>query len=161
MNHLQASDTENERQTYINFLRSGTLVGSRSTSKKRLEEQLKMTPLFSWSTKEAALAKSLGDFTQYALLGHVIPMPFDETTEKSLDSSTNQSAERSQGQSTDFLSKEPNGVPINGPERELTDEVIKSDIDPVLLNTDTPWSAFICGSQGSGKSHMMLVELLA
>jgi hypothetical protein len=26
---------------------------------------------------------------------------------------------------------------------------------PVLLNTDTPWSAFLCGSQGSGKSHAL------
>lgn len=27
--------------------------------------------------------------------------------------------------------------------------------DPVLLNTNTPWSAFICGSQGSGKSYTL------
>jgi hypothetical protein len=26
---------------------------------------------------------------------------------------------------------------------------------PVLLNTDSPWSAFLCGSQGSGKSHSL------
>jgi hypothetical protein len=26
---------------------------------------------------------------------------------------------------------------------------------PVLLNTDSPWSAFLCGSQGSGKSHAL------
>lgn len=26
---------------------------------------------------------------------------------------------------------------------------------PVLINTDTPWSAFLCGSQGSGKSHSL------
>ncbi|KAF2662936.1 hypothetical protein K491DRAFT_584523 [Lophiostoma macrostomum CBS 122681] len=26
---------------------------------------------------------------------------------------------------------------------------------PILLNTDTPWSAFLCGSQGSGKSHTL------
>ncbi|PZD22682.1 DUF3435 multi-domain protein, partial [Pyrenophora tritici-repentis] len=26
---------------------------------------------------------------------------------------------------------------------------------PVLLNTDSPWSAFLCGSQGSGKSHTL------
>jgi hypothetical protein len=27
--------------------------------------------------------------------------------------------------------------------------------EPVLLNTNTPWSAFICGSQGSGKSYSL------
>ncbi|OAG01054.1 uncharacterized protein CC84DRAFT_1229726 [Paraphaeosphaeria sporulosa] len=26
---------------------------------------------------------------------------------------------------------------------------------PVLLNIDSPWSAFLCGSQGSGKSHSL------
>lgn len=26
---------------------------------------------------------------------------------------------------------------------------------PILLNTDSPWSAFLCGSQGSGKSHTL------
>lgn len=28
-------------------------------------------------------------------------------------------------------------------------------IEPVYLNTDAPWSAFLCGSQGSGKSHSL------
>lgn len=27
--------------------------------------------------------------------------------------------------------------------------------EPVLLNTNAPWSAFLCGSQGSGKSHAL------
>ncbi|KAK5999534.1 hypothetical protein QM012_005387 [Aureobasidium pullulans] len=27
--------------------------------------------------------------------------------------------------------------------------------EPILLNTNTPWSAFICGSQGSGKSYTL------
>ena len=27
--------------------------------------------------------------------------------------------------------------------------------EPVLLNTNAPWSAFLCGSQGSGKSHTL------
>ncbi|EDU45763.1 conserved hypothetical protein [Pyrenophora tritici-repentis Pt-1C-BFP] len=29
------------------------------------------------------------------------------------------------------------------------------DLVPVLLNTNSPWSAFLCGSQGSGKSHAL------
>ncbi len=33
--------------------------------------------------------------------------------------------------------------------------VAHSDIDFVLLNTNHPWSAFLCGLQGSGKSHTM------
>jgi hypothetical protein len=30
---------------------------------------------------------------------------------------------------------------------------------PVLLNTKSPWSAFLCGSQGSGKSHTLACML--
>jgi hypothetical protein len=29
------------------------------------------------------------------------------------------------------------------------------EIDPIFINTDSPWSAFICGSQGSGKSYTL------
>jgi hypothetical protein len=50
-NASQASDTENERQSYVNFLRRGNPAGSSSSSIERLKEQLKMTPLFSWSVK--------------------------------------------------------------------------------------------------------------
>jgi hypothetical protein len=28
-------------------------------------------------------------------------------------------------------------------------------LQPVLLNTNSPWSVFLCGSQGSGKSHAL------
>ncbi|KAF1843780.1 uncharacterized protein K460DRAFT_288780 [Cucurbitaria berberidis CBS 394.84] len=34
-------------------------------------------------------------------------------------------------------------------------EVEDKDPKPVLLNTNSPWSAFLCGSQGSGKSHTL------
>lgn len=42
----------------------------------RLKEQLKISPFFSTSTKQAASKQGLEDFTRYALLGHVIHMPF-------------------------------------------------------------------------------------
>jgi hypothetical protein len=32
-------------------------------------------------------------------------------------------------------------------------------VEPIFLNTNTPWSVFICGSQGSGKSHTMSTML--
>ena len=46
-------------------------------------------------------------------------------------------------------------------------EMQESDTEParvgddvrLFLNTNTPWSAFICGSQGSGKSHTLSVML--
>ena len=38
-------------------------------------------------------------------------------------------------------------------------EAYKISPMPMILNTDTPWSAFICGSQGSGKSHTLACML--
>jgi hypothetical protein len=35
----------------------------------------------------------------------------------------------------------------------------RSAINPVFLNTNSPWSMFICGSQGSGKSHTLACVL--
>ncbi|KAB2574822.1 hypothetical protein DBV05_g6553 [Lasiodiplodia theobromae] len=32
-------------------------------------------------------------------------------------------------------------------------------VEPIFLNTNAPWSAFLCGSQGSGKSHTLSVML--
>ncbi|OJD36652.1 p-loop containing nucleoside triphosphate hydrolase [Diplodia corticola] len=32
-------------------------------------------------------------------------------------------------------------------------------VEPIFLNTNAPWSAFLCGSQGSGKSHTLAVML--
>jgi hypothetical protein len=40
---------------------------------------------------------------------------------------------------------------VLGHATSATDEPSK----PVLLNTNSPWSAFLCGSQGSGKSHTL------
>jgi hypothetical protein len=45
-----------------------------------------------------------------------------------------------------------NQYAILGSELQVgSDSVLK----PVLLNTNAPWSAFLCGSQGSGKSHTL------
>jgi hypothetical protein len=35
------------------------------------------------------------------------------------------------------------------------DSTKKAPRKPVVLNTSSPWSAFLCGSQGSGKSHSL------
>ncbi|GME23589.1 hypothetical protein GTA08_BOTSDO11984 [Neofusicoccum parvum] len=32
-------------------------------------------------------------------------------------------------------------------------------VEPIFLNTNAPWSAFLCGSQGSGKSHTLACML--
>ncbi|KAF2136015.1 uncharacterized protein K452DRAFT_329901 [Aplosporella prunicola CBS 121167] len=37
----------------------------------------------------------------------------------------------------------------------LKNEDNPGGIEPIFLNINTPWSAFLCGSQGSGKSHTL------
>jgi len=43
-------------------------------------------------------------------------------------------------------------VPVN---ETISNNLDKTPAPPVLLNTNSPWSAFLCGSQGSGKSHAL------
>jgi hypothetical protein len=38
---------------------------------------------------------------------------------------------------------------------DISDETSIPMVDPVFLNVNSPWSIFICGSQGSGKSHTL------
>jgi hypothetical protein len=37
----------------------------------------------------------------------------------------------------------------------VPDQAHNGESHPVFLNTNSPWSAFLCGSQGSGKSHAL------
>jgi pantothenate kinase-related protein Tda10 len=45
-------------------------------------------------------------------------------------------------------------TPTSTNEASFLEPVLES-IDPVFLNVNSPWSMFICGSQGSGKSHAL------
>jgi hypothetical protein len=46
-------------------------------------------------------------------------------------------------------------VPEHGTETRADRSFNSGKRMPVFLHTDTPWSAFLCGSQGSGKSHTL------
>ena len=45
------------------------------------------------------------------------------------------------------------------PRLTITDPIGRRDDPRIFLNVNTPWSAFICGSQGSGKSHTLACML--
>lgn len=125
------------------FSSTGNMQGERlgfmqlhHTSKDKAsgtDEQLRTTPLVSFIVKEVTEANSKTSmFPQYAFLGCIIPEPssLDEENSTSSTSDGMQSAFRS--------TTSHHGEP-----------------EPILLNTNTPWSAFICGSQGSGKSYTL------
>jgi hypothetical protein len=126
---------EDELTNYREFLNEGipkrtALIAGGS------REEMKTTPLISWSALEAAETQQSRStiprsnvetqnsiFPQYGLLGHVV------SEQQSSDDSTSNS------------------------------DIAKGNIDPVFLNTNAPWSMFICGSQGSGKSHTLACVL--
>ncbi|KAG9517555.1 hypothetical protein KCU93_g8690, partial [Aureobasidium melanogenum] len=94
------------------------------------DEQLRTTPLVSLTVKESSEATAKTSvFPQYAFLGCRIPEPSSLDEENSTSSTVH-----GMFSSTTSVDEEP---------------------EPVLLNTNTPWSAFICGSQGSGKSYTL------
>ncbi len=107
-------------------------------------EEVRMTPLFSASVKAAAenggshqggfkYLKQKVQFNQYGILAGRLET-FDQK-DADLDD------DDSDGAST-------------GDTSEATYGTIKGD-PRIFLNVNTPFSAFICGSQGSGKSHTL------
>jgi hypothetical protein len=94
------------------------------------DEQLRTTPLVSLTVKESSEATAkISVFPQYAFLGCRIPEPSSLDEENSTSSIVH-----GMFSSTTPVDEKP---------------------EPILLNTNTPWSAFICGSQGSGKSYTL------
>ncbi|KAI4784974.1 hypothetical protein E4T52_00015 [Aureobasidium sp. EXF-3400] len=91
------------------------------------DEQLRTTPLISLKVKEATEARynKTSMFPQYAFLGCRIPEPCS---------------------SEEFT---PPPTPIETQSIFGPPAAVQKEPEPVLLNTNTPWSAFICGSQGS------------
>ena len=103
-----------------------------------------MTPLFSADVLCAAFdasisALSAADLPQYGLLAGIQEIC-------GLDSTTPASSDSSEGELKD--NRKHSQVPEFGDNR-------------LFLNTNMPWSAFICGSQGAGKSHTLSCMLEA
>ncbi|KAG9850140.1 hypothetical protein KCU98_g4521, partial [Aureobasidium melanogenum] len=93
------------------------------------DEQLRTTPLVSLTVKETSEANAKTPmFPQYAFLGCRI-------------------AEHS--------SDEENGTSSTMHGMFCSRNSVDEEPEPLLLNTNSPWSAFICGSQGSGKSYTL------
>ncbi|KAI4849370.1 hypothetical protein E4T44_03391 [Aureobasidium sp. EXF-8845] len=115
-----------ERQKYMK------LHHTKDNKTSGADEQLRTSPLIPLKVKKTSEAKhTLATiFPQYAFLGCRIPEPSsDEDTTPPTPIATQNI----------FGSSNP----------------FQGEPEPILLNTNTPWSAFICGSQGSGKSYTL------
>jgi hypothetical protein len=104
-------------------------------------EELDTRPLIWWDVKKHIDMKSGGEttLTQYAVLGYESPK--SDAAGKTEPSKAEDASKA--GSSNLDGSREP--------ESSEPDDRRK----PVLLHTTTPLSAFLCGSQGSGKSHTL------
>ena len=115
--------------TQMNLLSLGP-TGDRGLSGTREKEELKMAPLFSQSVKNVAEG------------GNV--------SHNQLKSSANEIIYPQYGLLSGLLTS---FHPTGGDSGHQKQDVIA---DPrIFLNVNTPWSSFICGSQGSGKSHTL------
>jgi hypothetical protein len=124
---VMASKYSEELENYQNVLNPShnSPRSNGDSSSDRIGEDLKMVPLVWWKVKEQLPSS----FEQYAVLGH---------EPKGANEETNVRAEEDDaGENNDTRSK--------------SSKLVK----PILLNTNSPWSVFLCGSQGSGKSHTL------
>jgi hypothetical protein len=137
MDSLQLAQTELQR--YQQLLSSPNEVSEITDVR---EEELRIAPLVWWNVKEHLDTTSVTkeQFPQYAVMGQVLPVSGHPPT---LTENNPQTAEGN----TDAA--EPASA------KKATTPEEKNLCKPVLLNTHSPWSAFLCGSQGSGKSHTL------
>lgn len=132
-------------------------------------EEIRMASLFSWDAKDILKRQSAefrikhrlsetafnGEYLQYSVLGRELQSHRPNKTEK-LDTQT--FALESSG--SDNPDDTPSETSLSECQTKLSSPETDSDsqhteIKPIYLNTDAPFSAFVCGSQGSGKSHTL------
>jgi hypothetical protein len=116
-----------ERQKYMQ------LHHTKDNKTSGADEQLRTTPLISLKVKETSEARynKTTMFPQYAFLGCRIPDPC----------------------SLEEITTPP--TPTTMQNIFSSSNSVQGEPEPIVLNTNTPRSAFICGSQGSGKSYTL------
>ena len=137
---MAAKEWDSDRDYHESLVSSGNSSDPADGQLKLRKEEIRTTPLFSADVLACVNAtQSDSDLLpQYGFLAKVLD--------------TFGGRDR---QSTDDLSapnSDNSGVALNSsPESAAT----KTGDSRLFLNMNTPWSAFICGSQGSGKSHTL------
>jgi hypothetical protein len=120
-------EQERERQAHLKLIKRATANGYGSSADEGLLHAIKITPIFS---RRVRLALEHGE-----IIGQDLPA-------------------NSVFPQYGFLGlREASFGPDGGQDRSPPGEV--GDQDMVYANINAPWSAFICGSQGGGKSHTL------
>ena len=118
-----------------NQLNPKSSLAQKGFSYEKFEDIMSTVPIFTWK----ALRASRKLRTQYAQRNQeIISQRGTPSTMPSLTSDSDSFAQYS----------------LLGFHRKLISSIDDGE-EPTFLNTNTPWSAFICGSQGSGKSYTL------
>ena len=109
-------------------------------------EEIKTTPLFSADVLKRTLENQATQILpvvtlpQYGLLAKVLEVHSEDSVHELPDLTEPTTASASNGVKTEKTISVPEKMPNDG---------------RLFVNMNAPWSAFICGSQGSGKSHTL------
>jgi hypothetical protein len=120
-------ERERERQAHLKLIKGAKADGYGSSVEEGLLHAIKSTPIFS---RRVRLVLEHGE-----ILGQDMP------------------ADRFFPQYGFLGLREATFGPDSGQDRSHPSEVREQDL--IYANINSPWSAFICGSQGSGKSHTL------
>lgn len=128
-----------------------------------MEEQIRTTPIFTWQVKKAAELAGI-DLPQYALLGRERDIEYPDiigTTKNGWDQNGDvESSHKDNSENNTPKGSDSEGE-FNVANQSSRGKEVPQIERPIFLNTNAPWSAFICGSQGSGKSHTLSCMLEA
>jgi hypothetical protein len=128
---------QDERDRYLKLLHKDAGLDGAAMSKARKQE-MQTTPLLSLKVKDAVdQDRTETLYPQYGILGYHIGEEEDGEGEDDND-------EKDDNDATDDDDDQDTKI---------------GKLEPILLNTNAPLSAFICGTQGAGKSFTMAAML--
>ena len=136
---MAAKEWDSDRKYHESLVSSGNSSDPADRQLNVHREEIRTTPLFSADVLACVLSKSIPNvLPQYGFLAKVLDT-FGGRDQQSTDDPLGPNSDNS-------------GVALNSsPESAAT----KTGDSRLFLNMNAPWSAFICGSQGSGKSHTL------
>ena len=145
--NMAASEWDSDREYHESLVSTTSRTADRQSVH---QEEIRTTPLFSADVLahvnriQIEVSPTQGVLPQYSFLGKVLKLLGDHDQQDTDDA-----------QCPD--SDEP-GVALNTNDQPSMTEAGDSRL---FINMNAPWSAFICGSQGSGKSHTLSCMLEA
>ncbi|RMZ70638.1 p-loop containing nucleoside triphosphate hydrolase [Pyrenophora seminiperda CCB06] len=144
---------EFELRRYQFLLKSHLKAGGDAWDIHKATAELSNAPLVWWQVKSRMECNGV-KLKQYALMGCEV----EENSNQ--DSELQHNSDDGEGGDTAYsCDDDEEHDATESDDSDESDSTISIDEDdttePVLLNTNAPWSAFLCGLQGSGKSHAL------